>query len=584
VPKEDKTCIQVRLPSVARDLGNLGQHAGVCQHKLLIAVVRERPALNIGADQFRVVGIWVMLCLGVIQARAQEAGDRPPRQDDVTTAQSEDTSYMLSGTVLNSVTGEPVRRAAVQVSGQGGSVALTDSGGHFVLEGLAEGSVFLTAMKPGFFADEGNATPAQVGKDAPAVVLKLTPSSVIRGRVTTKDELPIEGLQVRLFAKQNVEGRMVWADQPFQGHTDDDGEFRIPGLHAGSYYVAVDQSEETMLSQKGIANPREQVFPRVFYPGVSDMSTASAIELDAGGEADADFTLSPEPVYHVTGNLSSSARAVSTLTFKRKAGEDTDFSDDVGVQGGRFDAKIPAGAYSVSAQAGDGLELTTVGSAVLVRRDETDLQVPLTTPPTIPVEFVKEQGSGSTERRVGMQEGVPGVVLQLDPVSQSLAGVNPWRAQAGGIPNVTPGTYRLLITTTGEWWVKSARSGGVDLLTDDLTVVEGEQLEPIEVVVRQGAATVSGTVPVGDPGHVIVLLVQQHGSRNFIRSTIATQGNFTISGVPPGDYAIVALNDGDRLEYANPESLNPYLSDAEQISVRARGTAMVNLGLTAVEK
>jgi len=54
--------------------------------------------------------------------------------------------------------------------------------------------------------------------------------------------------------------------------------------------------------------------------------------------------------------------------------------------------------------------------------------------------------------------------------------------------------------------------------------------------------------------------------------------------VPPGDYAIVALNDGDRLEYANPESLNPYLSDAEQISVRARGTAMVNLGLTAVEK
>jgi hypothetical protein len=551
----------------------------------LIAVIGERPAVIIGANQLRVVGIWVVLCLGVIQASAQEAGDRPSRPDDVATAQSEDTFYILSGTVLNSVTGEPVRRAAVQVSGQGGSVTLTDPGGHFVLEGLAEGSVFLTAMKPGFCADEaGNATPAQVGKDAPAVVLKLTPSGVIRGRVTTKDELPIEGLQVRLFAKQNVEGRMVWADQPFQGRTDDDGEFRIPGLHSGSYYVAVDQSEEMMLSQRGIANPREQVSPRVFYPGVSDMSAASALELDAGGEADADFTLSPEPVYHVTGNLSSAARAVSTLTFKRKAGEDTDFSQDVGVQGGRFEAKIPAGAYSVSAQAGDGLELTTVGSAVLVRRDETDLQVPLTTPPTIPVEFVKEQGSGSTERSVGMQEGVPGVVLQLDPVSQSFAGVNPWRAQTGGIPNVTPGTYRLLITTTGEWWVKSARSGGVDLLTDDLTVVEGEQLEPIEVVVRQGTGTVSGTVPVGDPGHVIVLLVQPHGSRNFIRSTIATQGNFTISGVPPGDYAIVALNDGDRLEYANPESLNPYLSDAEQISVRARGTTMVNLGLTAVEK
>jgi hypothetical protein len=541
--------------------------------------------LNIGANQFRIVGIWVVVCLGVMQARAQETGDLPPRQDDVATAQSEGTSYMLSGTVLNSVTGEPVRRAAVQVSGQGGSVALTDPGGHFVLEGLAEGNAFLTVMKPGFFADEaGGATPAQVGKDAPAVVLKLTPSGVIRGRVTTKDDLPIEGLQVRLYAKQNVEGRMVWADQPFQGHTDDDGEFRIPGLHTGSYYVSVDQSEEMMPGQKGIANPREQVSPRLFYPGVSDISAASVIELDAGGEADADFTLSAEPVYHVTGNLSGSARAVSTLTFKRKTGEDTDFSQDIGVQDGRFEAKIPAGAYSVSAPTGDGMELTTVGAAVLVRRDETDLQVPLTTPLTIPVEFVREQGSGGAEHRVALQEGVPGVLLQLDPVSQSFAGVNPWRPQAGGIPNVTPGTYRLLINTTGEWWVKSARSGGVDLLTDDLTVVQGVQLEPIEVVVREGAGTVSGTVPVGDPGHVLVLLVQPHGSRNFIRSTIATQGNFTISGVPPGDYAIVALNDGDRIEYANPETLNPYLSDAEQISVRARGTAMVNLGLTAVEK
>ena len=161
--------------------------------------------------------------------------------------------------------------------------------------------------------------------------------------------------------------------------------------------------------------------------------------------------------------------------------------------------------------------------------------------------------------------------------------MNPWRAQAGGIPNVTPGTYRLLITTTGDWWVKSVRSGGVDLLTDDLTIVEGEQPPPIEVVVREGSGTVTGTVaPPGDPGHVVVLLVQPQGSRNFIRSTIARQGNFTIMGVPPGDYRVVALNGGDRLEYANPEVLNPYLSDAEQVGVRGRGTVMVHLGLTAV--
>ena len=522
------------------------------------------------------------LCLTAGLILAQETGV-PSGPDNATGSPTEKSSFTLLGSVINSVTGEPIRRAVVQVSGQNSNVALTDAGGHFVLEGLAEGNVFLTPMKPGFSPDDGSNTPAQVGNDAPAVVLKLTPWAAIHGRVVTKDDLPLEGFPVHLFSKQNVEGRIVWAEQPFQGRTDDEGEFRIPGLHAGSYYVAVDRNDEMTLSQKGIANPREQVFTKVFYPGVSDMSAASAVELAAGEEADADFTLSAEPVYHVAGILSGAARGVSTLTFKRKADEDTDFSQTVGVEDGRFEAKVPAGAYSVSAHVGDGMELTTAGSAVLVRKDEAGLQVPLTSPVTIPVEFAKEQGSGSGERKVG-QEGVPGVLLQLDPVSQSFAGVNPWSAKAGGIPNVTPGTYRLLITTSGDWWVKSARSGGVDLLTDDLTVVEGEQLAPIEVVVRDGAATVSGTVPVGDPGHVVVLLVQPHGSRNFIRSTIATQGNFTISGVPPGDYAILALNDGDRLEYANPDVLNTYLSDAEQISVRARGTAMVNLGLTAVEK
>jgi len=108
------------------------------------------------------------------------------------------------GTVINSVTGEPVRRAAVQVSGQNSNVALTDAGGHFVLEGLSEGNVFLTPMKPGFSAEDGSNTPAQVGNDAPAVVLKLTPWAAIEGRVITKDDLPLEGLPVHLFAKQNV--------------------------------------------------------------------------------------------------------------------------------------------------------------------------------------------------------------------------------------------------------------------------------------------------------------------------------------------------------------------------------------------
>jgi len=506
--------------------------------------------------------------------------------DETANSKTDGNSYSLSGTVINAITGEPVRRAAVQVSGQNGSVALTDAGGHFVVEGLAEGNVFLKAMKPGFSEDEGShPSSVQVGKDAPAVVLKLTPWAVISGRVTTKDEQPLEGFQIRILAKQNVAGRLIWTDQPNQALTNEDGEFRVVGLQAGTYYVAVDQSTVTTLSQKGVPNAREQIFAKVFYPGVSDLASATPIEIAPGQDAEANFTLSPELVYQVTGTLSGPSNEVTGLTFSRKAGDDSDFTQTAALQGGKFQVKVPAGAYSVGGTMGGGVELTTPVGAVVIRSDEADLHVPLHAATTIPVEMEKEQGAGGSKRKAPMQGIIPGMILQLVPLSQSRRGNNFWRGQAGGIPNVAPGTYRLEINTNGEWWVKSAQSGNVDLLSDDLTLSEGEQPEPIEVTLRDGAGTVSGTVTTaGNPDRVLVLLVQPHGTRNIVHAARAMQGYFAIPGIPPGDYVIVALDGGDQLEYADPEILNPYLSDAEHITLPPHATVTVNLGLTSVKR
>lgn len=518
---------------------------------------------------------------------AQETDAQSPITPDGTAnSKTDGNSYSLSGTVINAITGEPVRRAAVQVSGQNGSVTLTDAGGHFVVEGLAEGNVFLKAMKPGFSEDEGSRpSSARVGKDAPAVVLKLTPWCVISGRVTTKDEQPLEGFQIRILAKQNVAGRLIWTDQPNQALTNEDGEFRVVGLQAGTYYVAVDQSTVTTLSQKGVPNAREQIFAKVFFPGVPDLGSATPIEIAPGQDAEADFTLSPELMYQVTGTLSAPSNEVTGLTFSRKAGDDSDFSQSAALQGGKFQVKVPAGAYSVGGTMGGGVELTTPGAAVVIRSDEADLHVPLHAATTIPVEIEKEQGAGGSERKAPIQGIIPGLILQLVPLSQSRRGTNFWRGQAGGIPNVAPGTYRLEINTNGEWWVKSAQSGNVDLLSDDLTLSEGEQPEPIEVTLRDGAGTVSGTVtPAGNPDRVLVLLVQPYGTRNIVHAARPMQGYFAIPGIPPGNYEIVALDGGDQLEYADPEILNPYLSDAEHVTVRPHATVTVNLGLTSVKR
>ena len=544
-----------------------------------------RPKMRAGESFLRFGVLAVAACLAGAPLSSQESVERQPATTDSGGVKSEANSYSLSGTVLNSLTGEPIRRAAIQAAGQNSSIALTDSGGRFVLDGLSEGNVFLNVVKPGFYAEESSARPVKVGKDAPAVILKLSPWGVISGRVTTRDERPLEGLSVRVVGKRNAEGRLTWVDLLNQARTDDEGQFRIAGLQAGTYYVVADQAGDGALAQKGVPNAREQVFTKVYYPGVSDLSAAAPIEVAPGREAEANLTLTAEPIYHVTGILTGSASSVANLEFERKAGEDSDYSQTVSVAEGKFDAKLPAGAYRVEAGTRDGILLSTPGATVTVRSDEPDLAIPLSAAATIPVDLEKEQGGSAAERRVPLQGNVASVFLQPVSGSTSRRGIGWWRGQAGGIPNVEPGVYSLKVNTAGQWWVKSAKSAGIDLLNQDLTVVDGGQVAPIEVVLRDDGAIVSGTVtPASELAQITVVLVQQRAGKNLIKVARTTQGNFYVQGVAPGEYDLVALEGAEQLEYANPEILNPYLANAEHITVRPHGDVSVNLKLTLVDR
>src|SRR5690349_20723908 len=63
--------------------------------------------------------------------------------------------HSLSGTVVNAVTGEPVRRAMVQAAPANSSQlrsVLTDSEGRFEFPGLPESEISVLAHKPGFFS------------------------------------------------------------------------------------------------------------------------------------------------------------------------------------------------------------------------------------------------------------------------------------------------------------------------------------------------------------------------------------------------------------------------------------------------
>lgn len=111
----------------------------------------------------------------------------------------------LQGSVVDSISGQPVPHALVKLTAPSPRAALTDSAGRFQFEGLPAGSVTLEAVKPGYLGNDGfvpwsgRVTPFQLGPDAAPTLLKLTPEGVISGQVSDENGEPLEGFTVSVL-------------------------------------------------------------------------------------------------------------------------------------------------------------------------------------------------------------------------------------------------------------------------------------------------------------------------------------------------------------------------------------------------
>jgi len=163
-------------------------------------------------------------------------------------AQSSDgqTTNTISGTVINSVTQEPIGRALVYTADDR-VATFTDDHGNFELIASeakqqpggggtpVQSPVRLQARKPGFLTDFGLQGDAIIGgmKD---VTLRLAPEGLIVGQVKFPSAETADYAQVQLYRRQVRDGFARW--EPLtQVRTRADGEFRFAELRAGEYKV-----------------------------------------------------------------------------------------------------------------------------------------------------------------------------------------------------------------------------------------------------------------------------------------------------------------------------------------------------------
>ena len=226
------------------------------------------------------------------------------------------TAGVIEGTVTNGATGAPISGARITLdsipSDGEPRFTRTDSEGRFQFAGVSPGVYGIGAEQPGLAQCE-NTVSCSVGvtlkADSPhaTIAISLKPYAVLAGRITDFNGLPVPDSAIELFTEVKrspagvhysavhvlADGRQI--ARAHQARTDDRGEFRIPRIDAGTYYVAANKS-----GQGAWDDSSNRV---TYYPGVLDLASARPVEIAAGRQVRADIQIVRQPGVRVGGRF-----------------------------------------------------------------------------------------------------------------------------------------------------------------------------------------------------------------------------------------------------------------------------------------
>ena len=103
----------------------------------------------------------------------------------------------------------------------------------------------------------------------------------------------------------------------------------------------------------------------------------------------------------------------------------------------------------------------------------------------------------------------------------------------------------------GPWYVASAQCGSKNLLREPLTVSAGARVDPIEIVLKDDAAILQGSVR-GASAYGMLLIVSDSENKRKLRGNYDATGHIYVPPLPPGAYTLYAFEDPEAVEFQIP--------------------------------
>jgi hypothetical protein len=479
---------------------------------------------------------------------------------------------VVSGQVINAVTGLPVARALVRLNDR---AVLTDHDGKFEFDQNSENNGNMMIIKPGFSSSASDSeTPNiyfQGDQLAAPLRLVLYPEAVLTGTVLGPEGEPLSGIPVtaRRSLYDEAGRRVVNAGQT---QTDSHGNFRMP-VPAGSYrietrYVAKDRTT-------GLA-----VLPVVLPPETSS-DTLDEIRARSGEEQHFDLRPAVRHTHRVTANVDSSERGVGFVRITARTSNGSTLQINPTSNGsGETTMELPQGTYTLMARRNNPESPEEAEATITVPdHDISGVVFHFSPIPSIPVELLVDEASTSDNSQPSLQQF--NLTLendQPDLEQSSTVRLTTMANHAFGFL-ASPGSYHLQARGAGEWYVKSVGNGVSDVLQQGLVVAPGTGGTPLRVTVSNQTASLQGTVKLnGTPGAGWVYLIPTTPSAESVYFTRSnSEGAFTSAHLPPGSYQAIAFERRHSANYRDPDVLEPLAAHIHSITVNAGDKATLNL-------
>ena len=545
----------------------------------------------------------------------------------------------ISGRVLSTETGAPLRRAQVRLTAPevGVKTALTDTDGRFEFKDLPAGRFTVNASKSGHVSVQfGQSRPFESGRPielADKQVLDkadifMPRGGVISGRIVDEFGEPVTDAMVSTMRQTWSNGRRQFQATGRIAQTNDLGQFRLYGLPPGEYYVSATlRNVEVMAMDMALAGAAPAAgsqptsgYAPTYFPGTTTPANAGRVTVTVGQEAqNTDFALAPVRLARISGSVMSSegkpveGAMIAAAPLNRTGEVGLPMVGMMGMTGrttkdGTFTiSSVAPGDYTLnvtsmrfitsgdgdtmmfrtSIAGGDGGGAETASLPISVAGEDLNNLLIMTSKGGTASGRLIFEGGAKPPAATGVR-----ITAAAADMDSPMMGSSPATAKEDGSFELKGLSGRRVIRAANlpaGWIVKAVHVNGDDVTDTGVEFKSGQEVTGVEIVATNKSTEVAGTVS-GSNGAVVkeytVVVFSEDAqqwslpmTRWVTGSRPDQEGRFRVRNLPPGGYYAVALDYVEQGSWGDPELLERLKAHAKRFTLREGGTETLDLKL-----